>query len=94
MTEFEILDENGDKVENPLRHYRIPIRLSENDGAGNGKIAYDKYAGYETVRYPFSGLVATQEQISLTTKQYIEYKGKGDEFLNKNFITASKPQDG
>jgi tyrosinase len=53
--EFEL---DGKIIANPLRSFRLPVALED---FANDEHAYDKPAGYETVRYPLSGLVGTAE---------------------------------
>jgi tyrosinase len=52
---FELDDET---IPNPLRSYVFP--LSVVDHIGTDEDLYSKQAGYETVRYPYSGLVGTE----------------------------------
>lgn len=56
---------DGKIVDNPLYSYRLQQALVENvDGANH---RYSKPAGYQTVRYPLSGLVGTEEDVKETT---------------------------
>jgi tyrosinase len=56
--EFFLLD-GVRKVKNPLRSFILPVDLSDDVAADAD--AYSKPRGYETVRYPLSGLVGTEE---------------------------------
>jgi hypothetical protein len=49
---------DGETIANPLRSFRVPVALE--DATDDGHV-YDKPAGYETVRYPLSGLVGTTQ---------------------------------
>jgi tyrosinase len=48
-----------DDTHNPLYSYRLAKALAENV-TGNNPHRYSKHKGYETVRYPLSGLVGTE----------------------------------
>lgn len=48
---------DGQTIDNPLRSFKLPQAL--NDQVPGDEQAYAKPAGYETVRYPLSGLVGT-----------------------------------
>jgi tyrosinase len=55
---------DGVVIDNPLRSFVLPLALS--DHLGSDERLYEKPAGYETVRYPLSGLVGTAEARSAT----------------------------
>lgn len=58
---YKTLDGNGQvqpPIRNPLRSYKFPVTV---DDASNDDKQYRKPEGYETVRYPLSGLVGTKE---------------------------------
>lgn len=82
--------EDGTVVDNPLFSYkfqtRITDRLSPVPDAN-----YTKPIGYKTVRYPFSGLVGTDDntKITLQYNEWLEAKGSEhtDELLNQNLTT-------
>lgn len=48
---------DGVLIDNPLRSFRLPVAIT--DQIPNDTPSYSKPAGYETVRYPLSGLVGT-----------------------------------
>lgn len=55
---------DGEWVDNPLRSYVLPMAIQDNVSADSPDVAnstnYSKPKGYETVRYPLSGLVGTE----------------------------------
>lgn len=55
----ETFDLDGETIPNPLRSYVFPVNIV--DHISGDKPNYSKPAGYETVRYPYSGLVGTPE---------------------------------
>ena len=54
---------DGVQIDNPLRSFVLPIaivdQVAADDGTDPNSPNYSKPAGYETVRYPLSGLVGT-----------------------------------
>lgn len=79
-----ILD--GKEIDNPLRSFTLPLPLSD-DLPGDNQ-TYAKPAGYQTVRYPLSGLVGTPEARAATAAHnaqypYAEYNTK---LLNNNIV--------
>ena len=57
---------DGEVIDNPLRSFKMPIAIFDNvsnDTTNSSDVAglYGKYQGYETVRYPYSGLVGTDD---------------------------------
>jgi tyrosinase len=71
--QFEL---DGVLIDNPLRSFTLPLPLNDNLPGDNQ--VYVKPAGYETVRYPLSGLVGTAEAQAATAAH------------NANFPSASK----
>jgi tyrosinase len=55
----ETFDLDGQTIPNPLRSYSFPVNVV--DHISGDAPNYSKAAGYETVRYPYSGLVGTPE---------------------------------
>lgn len=80
------------KIPNPLYSYRfqagVTDRLPRNP---NDPYDYSKHTGYETVRYPFSGLVGTEQDRAKTEAHNQVLIREGDvecnRMLNKNIIT-------
>ncbi|MBC6995823.1 tyrosinase family protein [Neolewinella lacunae] len=71
---------------NPLRSFVFPAPITDN-AIGAGSYDYTKPAGYETVRYPLSGLVGKGD-IEATKKhnsQYPDYQ-KNVQILNDNIV--------
>jgi tyrosinase len=55
---------DGEVIPNPLRSFKFPSPVVDNVSTDNG--LYTKPAGYETVRYPYSGLVGTPDAARLS----------------------------
>lgn len=55
---------DGVKIPNPLRSFILPATINDEVAGDNG--LYTKPQGYETVRYPLSGLVGTPEERAAT----------------------------
>jgi tyrosinase len=60
----ETFELDGEVIANPLRSFVLPVALS--DHLWQDDKAYEKPKGYETVRYPLSGLVGTPEARAMT----------------------------
>jgi tyrosinase len=60
---------NGKTIKNPLKSYTLQRALQDTSSDG---FQYSKPVGYETVRYPYSGLVGTPED----AKQSAEHNAK------------------
>lgn len=77
---------DGVAIKNPLRSFVLPADLSDNL-PGDDKI-YVKPAGYETVRYPLSGLVGTPEAAAATAAHNAQYPNPSENtaLLNNNII--------
>jgi tyrosinase len=78
---------DGQTIPNPLRSFTLPVAIV--DQVQNDPIVYSKPAGYETVRYPLSGLVGTtadQDATKLHNAQFPSYK-KNVGYLNDNVAT-------
>ncbi|HSI75543.1 MAG TPA: tyrosinase family protein [Lunatimonas sp.] len=71
---------------NPLRSFVFPAPIADNAIAAD-TYDYSKPAGYETVRYPLSGLVGEKDlkATKCHNSQYADYK-KNVEILNKNVV--------
>jgi tyrosinase len=84
--EFFVFD-NGDRIPNPLRSFTLPAEIT--DRVKDDPIVYSKPKGYETVRYPLSGLVGTEADRKATEnqkKKYPDYK-TNVVILNNNIKT-------
>jgi tyrosinase len=89
------MDENykfddGTVIKNPLRFYVLQQDIQDMPGQND----YDKYEGYETVRYPYSGLVGTPEARANTAKHNAQFTvEEGNANLVKNIsIWQNGPQ--
>jgi tyrosinase len=81
--QFEL---DGVLIDNPLRSFTLPLPLNDNLPGDNQ--AYIKPAGYETVRYPLSGLVGTAEARAATAAHNAKFpnESKNVELLNQNVV--------
>src|SRR5690606_31291805 len=79
--EFEL---EGKKIPNPLRSFVFPVTITDNVSGDNN--IYTKPKGYETVRYPLSGLVGTEnarKETEAHNKKFPHY-AENVKLLNKN----------
>jgi hypothetical protein len=53
----ETVELDGKPIPNPLRSFVFPVTITDNVSTDDG--LYTKASGYQTVRFPFSGLVGT-----------------------------------
>ncbi len=78
---------DGQTIPNPLRSFVFPKGITDNINGDNPN--YSKPKGYETVRYPLSGLVGTQADAAATeahNAQYPDYNTNVS-LLNQNIVT-------
>lgn len=75
---------DGKQIDNPLRSFILPAALS--DFLPGDQRVYEKPKGYETVRYPLSGLVGTPEAQHITALHNAKYPNWQENvgLLNKN----------
>jgi tyrosinase len=57
---------DGAEIANPLKSFKLPLNIIDNIGSDQN--LYTKWKDYETVRYPFSGLVGTKSDQTATSK--------------------------
>lgn len=62
---------DGEPIDNPLRSFVLPVEVIDNTVGQTNQ--YTKPAGYETVRYPQSGLVGTAGARAKTAEQNATY---------------------
>ena len=81
---------DGKEIANPLRSFVLPEALS--DDLPDDDQIWEKPKGYETVRYPLSGLVGTEEARQQTNKHNAQYPDtqKNVGLLNENVIAWLK----
>jgi tyrosinase len=82
----EIFELDGELIDNPLRSFVLPLELSD-FSPGDDKV-WEKPQGYETVRYPLSGLVGSA-QARATTQAHNDQFPDYDEnikLLNENIV--------
>jgi len=88
---------DGRTIPNPLQSFALPVALS--DSVASDDRAYEKPAGYQTVRYPLSGLVGTpqaREQSAQHNAQYPDHE-RNVALLNQNiraWLRGNKPTTG
>lgn len=82
--EFYTLD--GQQIDNPLRSFVLPVDIV--DQVTGDDAMYTKPAGYETVRYPLSGLVGTPADQAATAAHNALYPDYGQNvgILNGNIV--------
>lgn len=82
----ESFELDGKQIPNPLRSFVFPLNIKDNINGDNPN--YSKLKGYETVRYPLSGLVGTADDQKATeahNKKFPDYK-TNVQLLNANVI--------
>jgi tyrosinase len=77
---------DGETIPNPLRSFVLNRRIKDHV-SGNGA-DYSKPIGYETVRYPLSGLVGTDADRAASKKHNARYKKDAEAvlLLNQNVV--------
>ncbi len=86
---------DGEEIDNPLRSFVMPITV--NDAVQGQETLYTKPKGYETVRYPLSGLVGNEEAQKKTEAHNAKFPDydKNVELLNQNILAFLKgPEPG
>lgn len=67
----EKIELDGVTIDNPLRSFVLPVEVIDNTVGQTNQ--YTKPVGYETVRYPLSGLVGTSEARAATAEHNADY---------------------
>lgn len=88
IEKFEL---DGEKIDNPLRSFVFPKSITDNINGDSPN--YSKPKGYETVRYPLSGLVGTADDRAATEKHNAQFTDadRNVQLLNeniKNWLTS------
>ena len=80
----EFFELDGQRIPNPLRSFVLPKDVSD----VTGETLYNKQAGYETVRYPLSGLVGTPaaRQQSAAHNARFPTAQMQNQLLNQNIV--------
>jgi len=92
LTDETFTFKNGTTIKNPLRSYTFQVGVND---ALDGNKEYDKFKGYETVRYPLSGLVGTPKarlESSEQKRKYPDHK-ENTKLLNRNVVAWLNGQD-
>lgn len=84
---WETFELDGEVIPNPLRSFVLPVDIV--DAVQGDNSLYSKPAGYETVRYPLSGLVGTDADRAATAAHNAKFSDydKNVELLNQNVAT-------
>lgn len=86
---------DGELVDNPLASFTLPRAVKDEFADQQGRMDYSKPAGYTTVRYPFTGLAATEEEQLASALHNAQYDGKDTTaMLNENvaqWLTGPRP---
>jgi tyrosinase len=84
---WETFELDGRVIPNPLRSFILPSAIV--DAVQGDDSLYSKPAGYETVRYPLSGLVGTAADRAATAAHNAKFPNysKNVELLNQNIVT-------
>jgi tyrosinase len=81
----ETFDLDGQTIANPLRSYVFPTNIVDHISGDNPN--YSKGAGYETVRYPYSGLVGTPADRAATAEHNAQWTyTQAVEVLDQNIV--------
>jgi tyrosinase len=76
---------DGAVIKNPLMSYKFPRNIVDQIGGDDPN--YSKPAGYETVRYPYSGLVGTDNDRDATKKHNAQWTyEEAVPLLNQNIV--------
>ena len=94
---WETFELDGQVIPNPLRSFVLPVAIV--DAVKGDDPPYSKPAGYETVRYPLSGLVGTDAERSATAAHNAKFPAYDTnvELLNQNiasWLNAATVVDG
>ena len=84
---WETFELDGQTIPNPLRSFVLPVDIV--DAVQGDNSIYSKPAGYETVRYPLSGLVGTAADRAATAAHNAKFPDYDSnvELLNRNVTT-------
>ena len=78
---------DGQTIPNPFKSYVLQVGLVDDMPDEQGQPSYTKPAGYETVRYPLSGLVGTPEAQQASAAHNAKYPyPENVDLLNKNVV--------
>lgn len=82
----EFFELDGVQIPNPLRSFVFPVNITDHISGDNPN--YSKPLGYETVRYPLSGIVGNQTEIEATRKHNAQYPDYNENvtLLNENIL--------
>ena len=86
LTRATIENENGQSVPNPLLSFQFPVEVL--DQVPSDKSEFTRPKGYQTVRYPLSGLVGDEDmrkQSEAHNQQYPDYT-TNVQLLDKNVV--------
>ncbi|WP_184549365.1 tyrosinase family protein [Mucilaginibacter sp. FT3.2] len=80
---------DGKLIDNPLRSFIMPVAIIDLiDNGSPDQPSYSKPKGYETVRFPLSGLVGTPADVAATEAYNKQFdKASQLKYLNSNVVT-------
>jgi tyrosinase len=88
---------DGRLIDNPLCSFTFPVEVRDEMAERSKGLSYSKPAGYTTVRYPFSGLAGTPEQLAEAERHNARFQGRDTTaLLNENirqFLQGPQPQN-
>lgn len=93
----EYFELDGKQIPNPLRSFVFPVNITDHISGDDPN--YSKPKGYETVRYPLSGIVGNEKEIATTNAHNAQYPDYNTnvEILNdnvKNWLNSHIVVDG
>src|SRR5437868_7574536 len=83
----------GTEIDNPLYSFKLPRNIRDHLAGRDARrrpLNYTKDRGYETVRYPLSGLVGTEADRAATKEHNKKYSPQARELLNANVVNWLK----
>ncbi|KAF9158451.1 hypothetical protein BGX21_003389 [Mortierella sp. AD011] len=87
---YTFSDDTSHTIPNPLFSYKFQAKITDNLNVNDKSTSYTKPIGYETVRYPFSGLVGDRDkEYTLIHNKKLLEKGEVEtnRMLNENIKT-------
>lgn len=93
LTDENYMFADGTQISNPLKSFIFPVDVVDTMWGDNG--LYTKPAGYETVRYPLSGLVGTPDAATATAAHNAKFPNYDQQqvYLNTNIVDWLKGTD-
>jgi len=82
----ETFELDGQSIPNPLRSFTLPVAIV--DQVQGDPVVYSKPAGYQTIRYPLSGLVGNAQDQAATDTHNAQFPNDAQNvgYLNNNIM--------